>query len=141
MTKKYKNIFLSFIVVFFICLQSLYAQSSLINTVYFKTDSYTIEEKYKTILNKIAEKCNADTSFKMKIFAFSDKPGSEDYNEELSKKRAEAVYDYLNSRTHVDLTKIYYTWIGESYDAYDLHFPGAHIQKRCVDVWVQFYKK
>ena len=35
------------------------------------------------------------------------------------------------------------TWIGKSGQdvAYDLYFPSANIQKRCVDIWVTFYRK
>jgi hypothetical protein len=32
-------------------------------------------------------------------------------------------------------------WLGESGEAYDLHFRQAHIQQRCVDIWILFFNK
>jgi len=59
----------------------------------------------------------------------------------LSEKRAKAVYNYLASQTSIDTTRVYVTWLGESADIYDLHFPNAHKQKRCVDIWIQYYRE
>lgn len=59
----------------------------------------------------------------------------------LSEKRANAVYNYLASRSRIDSTNCYTTWLGESSDVYDLHFSDAHAQQRCVDMWMTFYKR
>jgi hypothetical protein len=32
-------------------------------------------------------------------------------------------------------------WPGEDSDIYDLHFPEAHAQQRCVDIMVNFKKR
>ena len=86
---------------------------------------------------------NSDTFSYLKVFGYADTKGSDDYNNILSGKRANAVYDYLTTIVKIDTTKVYVTWIGESGQdvAYDLHFQGAHIQKRCVDIWMMFYRK
>ncbi|MEP7319301.1 MAG: OmpA family protein [Panacibacter sp.] len=130
-----------FILLFFVPLQSLFAQNSLVETIYFKPNSFSIDKKYKTILNEIVAKCKADTSFSLKIFAYADTKGSEAYNDEISRKRAMSVYNYLFSHVQFDTTKAYVTWLGESNDGYDLHYPEAHLQERCVDIQVEFYNR
>ncbi|MGO8055830.1 OmpA family protein, partial [Rhizobium leguminosarum] len=83
----------------------------------------------------------SDTFGFLKIFAYSDRKGSIKYNEQLSQKRAEEVYSYLTKHFKFDTTKVYVTWLGEEIDgAYDLHFPAAHVQQRCVDIIIIFQK-
>lgn len=116
-------------------------QSGLVETIYFKSNSYTIDKKYHKTLNNIAQQLSSDTFGYLKVFGYADISGSNEYNDTLSGKRAEAVYQYLLSRSSFDTTRVYVTWIGKSADAYDLHFPSPHVQRRSVDVWVTFYKK
>ncbi len=118
-----------------------FCQSSIVETIYFKPNSFTIDKKYQKTLNIIAGMLNSDTFGYLRVFAFSDTIGSESHNGYLSEKRANAVYNYLKFRSKFDTTKVYVTWLGESDDTYDLHFPDAHKQQRCVDILVQFYRK
>ncbi|MGK2863902.1 MAG: OmpA family protein [Chitinophagaceae bacterium] len=112
-------------------------------TIYFKSNSYTIDKKYHKTLDLIAKQLSSDTFDFLKVFGYADSKGSKDYNDILSGKRATAVYNYLAARAKVDSAKLYVTWIGEEGQdvAYELHFPSANIQKRCVDIWVTFYRK
>ena len=114
-------------------------QSNQVSTLYYKTNSFKIEKKYLQILNDIGEKCASDTFSFLKIFAYADKKGTKEYNEQLSKKRANEVYNQLTQKFNIDTTKIYVAWLGEETDgAYNLHFPSANVQQRCVDVLVFF---
>jgi outer membrane protein OmpA-like peptidoglycan-associated protein len=116
-------------------------QSNVVSTLYFKSNSFKIEEKHFRSLNDIGQRCASDTFSFLRIFAYADKKGTKKYNEQLSKKRANAVYGYLTQKFNVDTTKIYMTWLGEETEgAYDLHFPSARVQRRCVDILV-FFKK
>lgn len=102
--------------------------------------------KSKTAANKrfgviIGLRCSSDTLGFLKIFAYADPKGTIKHNELLSQKRAEEVYNYLTKRFKFDTTKVYITWLGEETDAaYDLHFPAAHVQQRCVDIIISFEK-
>jgi len=121
--------------------QTTFGQSDEVKTLYFTTNSFTINNKYLPTLNNIGKKCITDSFAFLKIFGYADKKGTKQYNELLSEKRANAVYDYLTKKFSIDTTKIYVTWLGEETDgAYDLHFPAARIQQRCVDILL-FFKK
>lgn len=140
MKKKIQFIVLLFISTNFISSVS-FCQSTLVESIYFKPNSFSIDKKYKSTLNKIATQLRSDTFQYLRIFAFTDIKGTEYYNEILSEKRADAIYNYLNARTKIDTAHVYVAWLGESADIYDLHFPAAHKQKRCVDIFIQFYRK
>lgn len=129
------------IVIFLFHFSTVLGQTGLVETIYFKSNSYTIDKKYHKTLDDIAQRISSDTFGYLKVFGYADTSGSDEYNDILSGKRANAVYQYLLSRSSFDTTRVYVTWIGKSADAYDLHFPSAHVQRRCVDVWVTFYRK
>ena len=50
------------------------------------------------VLNNLVESMNKDTKAKLRIEGYTDSIGSESYNLELSRKRAQAVADYLISQ-------------------------------------------
>lgn len=118
-----------------------FAQTSETATLYFKSNSSTIEKRYFPTLDSIGQKCASDSLSILKIFTYADKAGTKKYNEQLSEMRANAVYDYLIQKFSISTEKVYVTWLGEEADgAYDLHFPSAHVQQRCVDLLVLFKK-
>jgi outer membrane protein OmpA-like peptidoglycan-associated protein len=126
-----------FILAAFFSFTHLFGQQSQVNTLFFKSNSYAIDKKYLSTLNNIGQKCTSDSFLFLKIFAYADTNGSIEHNELLSQKRAEEVYNYLTKHFKIDTTKVYITWLGEETDgAYDLHFPDAHVQQRCVDIIV-----
>jgi OmpA-OmpF porin, OOP family len=141
MNKKIFNKILLFTIMLFTYPSFGFSQSGYVATVYFKRNSTTINEKYKASLKLMATQMQSDSFIYVRIFAFTDTVGSEEYNDKLAKKRADAVYNYLNSRAKIDASKVYMTWPGETPDIYDLHFPEAHDQQRCVDIWISFYNK
>jgi outer membrane protein OmpA-like peptidoglycan-associated protein len=129
------------VTLFLLFSQAALGQSNEVKTLYFKTNSFDIDKKYLPIIDDIGQRCATDSFSFLKIFAYADKKGAKKYNEQLSKKRANAVYSYLIKKFNVDKTKIYVTWLGEeTHGAYDLHLPSARVQQRCVDILV-FFKK
>jgi len=141
MSNKYSKGILFSILTLFVFNSLAHSQSGLVKTIYFKSNSYSIDKKYHKTLDLIAKQLSSDTFNYLKVFGYADIKGSDDYNDILSGKRANAVYNYLLTHAKIDTTKVYVTWIGKSAEAYDLHFPSAHIQQRCVDIWVTFYRK
>jgi outer membrane protein OmpA-like peptidoglycan-associated protein len=128
-------------IIFLFFLKTAYSQSELFKTIYFNKNSFRIEKKYYAVLNKIAAKLTPDSSYYIKVFGFADTTGSDEYDDWISDKRSFTVYNYLLSHSKLDTTSAYVASLGKSDDAYDLHFDSAHIQKRCVDIWIVFYKK
>ena len=141
LNKNLEHFRLTQIVAILILLTPLFSfgQSTTVETLHFTSNSYKVDKKYLSSLNDIGLKCSSDTFGFLKIFAYTDTKGSIKYNELLSQKRAEAVYNYLIKHFKFDAKKVYVTWLGEETDgAYDLHFPETHVQQRCVDIIVSF---
>lgn len=119
-----------------------FGQSDFVESIYFKSNSYKPDKRYFQVLDEIGRKCSSDTFGFLKIFAYADTKGLARNNKLLSQKRAEGVYNYLAKNFQFDTTKIYVTWLGEETDeAYDLHFPHAHVQQRYVDIILIFKKQ
>ena len=113
-----------------------------VKSIYFRPGSFAIEKKYISTLDEMAALCRSDSFSFLKVFAFCDTTGSESFNDWLSEKRASIVVDYLLKGMHViDSSKIYAIGMGESADIYDLHFPDAHKQERCVDIIIYYEGK
>ncbi len=66
--------------------------------ILFATNSSTVSDASKTALRNFATnlKSNADTY--IKVVGHTDNTGQVDYNQTLSEKRAQSVYDYLMSQ-------------------------------------------
>lgn len=83
-----------------------------INQINFATNKATINSKSFSYLNKLAQLAKK-TGVKIEIRGHTDSQGSEEYNMELSRKRAEAVYKYLISKG-VEKSRLSYKYYGES---------------------------
>ena len=116
------------------------SQTQIVRSVYFTNNSFSIPEKYKPMLKQLALQCASDSCTRIKIYGYADTTGSEEYDDYLSKKREEAVYDFMLSSGKFDTALVYRDVLGKGGDLYDLHFPQAHLYHRCVDIKVEFYK-
>ncbi|XBC37952.1 MAG: OmpA family protein [Buchnera aphidicola (Floraphis choui)] len=68
------------------------------NTIYFNFNKSIINAKFSKILNKIAKFLYNNPNINIIIEGHTDKRGSEKYNIELGKRRAESVKLYLESK-------------------------------------------
>ncbi len=66
-----------------------------IPNILFEFDSFSIPEKSYTILNRINRILKRFYDFKIDILGYTDNTGSDDYNLDLSLKRAESIANYL----------------------------------------------
>jgi OOP family OmpA-OmpF porin len=66
--------------------------------VLFEFDSSVVRDEFKPELDRIADVMIADTSTQFLVWGFTDTVGTEEYNQGLSERRADAVADYLESR-------------------------------------------
>ncbi len=69
--------------------------ASIDKMIFFKFDSYEVQEKYKTTLDEIASLLKDNKSINVSIGAHTDSKSTEEYNQKLSEERAEEVANYL----------------------------------------------
>lgn len=70
---------------------------SLNQNVFFKTDDHKLDEKTKNYLTNVLFSIDDHESLVINVAGFSDSRGSEKHNMELSKKRAETIYNFFVS--------------------------------------------
>ncbi len=84
-----------------------------LNNIFFDFDKTTLKpESYKE-LNKVVDFLESNSSVSVEIAGHTDNKGSDEYNENLSQGRAQAVVDYLNSQG-IDESRIEARGYGES---------------------------
>lgn len=78
-----------------IYLQPLRVDAQLtLENIYFEFDSYDLSNKSRSELSNISKFLKAN-KIQVEISGHTDSQGLEDYNQDLSEKRAKTVYDYL----------------------------------------------
>ncbi|MFP4092613.1 MAG: OmpA family protein [Cyclobacteriaceae bacterium] len=70
-------------------------KETVLNNIFFDVDKYEIKEISEPELNKIITFMQENPEVRIAINGHTDNQGSASYNEELSAKRAKAVFDYL----------------------------------------------
>ena len=82
-----------------VMLQPLKAgQSMVLNNIFFDTDRYELDTLSKVELEKLYGLLIENPGLRILIGGHTDDVGTEEYNQLLSEKRAEAVYDFLVGR-------------------------------------------
>lgn len=89
-------------------------QVIIINNVFFDFDKYELKKESFPELNRIVALLKKNTTMKIEIAANTDNVGTEQYNDKLSIKRAEAVQAYLILKSGVDKSNIVMKHYGES---------------------------
>jgi len=69
-----------------------------VNNVFFDFDKYDLKKESFSELNRLAEFLLENEGFVVNINAYTDSVGTDEYNIELSNKRAASVVEYLVSR-------------------------------------------
>lgn len=72
-------------------------ESIVLNNIFFEFDSHALKDESKIELQKIYEFLKLNPQANIEIRGHTDNVGSNDYNKNLSVKRAEAVVEYLIS--------------------------------------------
>jgi len=67
-------------------------------TVYFYYDQYALTSNAFSVIDQVIQKMKDDPKLAVHLKGHTDMSGSEQYNSPLSKKRAQMVFDYMNSR-------------------------------------------
>ena len=92
-------------------------EHSVLNNIFFDLDSYALKEKSYTELNRVSDFLESNPGIRVEISGHTDDTGSQDYNLNLSNKRAETVYNYLIEKG-LSTEKLTYKGYGQTQPAY-----------------------
>lgn len=81
-------------------------------TIYFDYDKFEIKPEYQEYLLDIVRMIKSHSDIRVKIIGHTDSDGGEAYNDDLSKKRAHAIRDFLISQK-IDSDRIVIEYKGE----------------------------
>jgi len=108
-------------------------EHSVLNNIFFDLDSYDLKEKSYTELNRISEFLKSNPDVRIEISGHTDNTGSEEYNLDLSNKRAETVFNYLIEKGFT-LERITFKGYGQSKPA----FPNDTEENRSKNRRIEF---
>jgi|SRR5579863_3972615 OOP family OmpA-OmpF porin len=105
-------------------------------TVNFKFDQWKLSDDAKQELDKLADGVKSDKRFFIAIEGFTDRIGPNEYNQELSRKRADTVMEYLVSKHDIPVYRIQIVGLGKDKPVDDAKNRAASAKNRRVEVKV-----
>jgi OOP family OmpA-OmpF porin len=84
-----------------------------VNNIYFDYDKFELKPQEKEELNQLGKFLQTNPKAFVAIQGFTDNRGTPEYNMELSRKRAEAVADYVTKNYKLDSGRVTAMWYGE----------------------------
>lgn len=105
-------------------------------TVAFKFNQYKLSDAAMQDLDKLATGMQPDKRFVIAVEGFTDKTGSKAYNEALSRRRADAVVEYLVAKHDIPIYRIHMIGLGDEKPADEGHNREARAKNRRVEVKV-----
>jgi OOP family OmpA-OmpF porin len=97
-------------------------------------DRLTAEAQAK--LDQLAQDIQGNKRFFVAVEGFTDRTGPREYNEELSRRRADAVVAYLVSKHDVPVYRIQVVGLGPDKPLDEAHTAAARAKNRRVEVRV-----
>jgi outer membrane protein OmpA-like peptidoglycan-associated protein len=105
-------------------------------SVPFKFDKYALTPDAKQELDKIADNVKADKRFFIAVEGYTDSVGSKQYNEALSRRRADAVVQYLVATHDIPIYRIHMIGLGQEKPVDEGRNQTARAKNRRVEVKV-----
>ena len=105
--------------------------------IFFDTNSDVIRPESTPTLRDIGEMLNAHGDLALTIEGHTDSEGDDDYNLELSERRAQAVVRYLVEEYDVASNRLAAEGLGESAPVGDNSTPEGRQQNRRVELVVR----
>ena len=105
-------------------------------TIPFGFNKYTLTAKDKSDLDNLVSSASSNKRYFIAVEGFTDGTGSRQYNEALSKKRADAVVEYLVAKHDIPIYRIHMIGLGEAKPVDEGHGRAARAKNRRVEVKV-----
>jgi outer membrane protein OmpA-like peptidoglycan-associated protein len=105
-------------------------------TVPFKFNQYKLTDGAKQDLDKLAQDVQPDKRFFIAVEGYTDKTGSKEYNEQLSRRRADSVVEYLVAKHDIPIYRIHMVGLGEEKPVEEANTRDARAKNRRVEVKV-----
>jgi len=102
----------------------------------FKFDKYVLDNDAKENLDKVATDVKSDKRFFIAVEGYTDKTGSRQYNEALSRRRADAVVQYLVAKHEIPIYRIHMIGLGDEKPVDEGKTRDARAKNRRVEVKV-----
>ncbi len=103
-------------------------------TVPFKFDRYVLTSDAKQDLDRFANDVKADKRFFIAVEGYTDSVGNRSYNEGLSRRRADAVVEYLVAKHDIPIYRIHMIGLGEEKPVDEGRTRAARAKNRRVEV-------
>lgn len=105
-------------------------------TIPFAFDRYTLDAQARQELDRIAGEMKNGKRYFIAVEGFTDHTGSHQYNEALSRKRADSVVQYMVVKHDIPLFRIHMIGLGDQKPADDARNRAARAKNRRVEVKV-----
>jgi outer membrane protein OmpA-like peptidoglycan-associated protein len=103
-------------------------------TIPFAFNKYTLTEKDRQDLDNLVANAASNKRYFIAVEGFTDRTGSRQYNETLSRKRADAVTEYLVAKHDIPIYRIHMIGLGEEKPLDDGHTRAARAKNRRVEI-------
>jgi OOP family OmpA-OmpF porin len=87
---------------------------AVINNIFFDFDKSILKKESYSELDRLIKTFKENASMKIELSGYTDSIGTKAYNDKLSYKRAQAVYNYLTSKDGIAKDRIILKYYGES---------------------------
>jgi len=105
-------------------------------TVSFGFNRYKLTDEAQADLDKLATDIQSDKRYFVAVEGFTDQTGSREYNEELSRRRADSVVEYLVAKHDIPVYRIHVVGLGPDKPVDEAHTREARAKNRRVEVKV-----
>jgi len=105
-------------------------------SVPFRFNQYSLSKSAKADLDKLASEVKSDKRFFVAVEGHTDNVGAANYNESLSRRRADSVAEYLVAHGEVPIYRIHMIGLGEQNPVAAGGGRAANAKNRRVDVKV-----
>jgi OmpA-OmpF porin, OOP family len=106
------------------------------DNIYFDYDKFELKPSEKDELNQVGKFLQANPKAFVAVQGFCDNRGTSEYNMELSRRRAEAVTDYLMKNSKLDSGRVATMWYGEGNPVASNDTPEGRAKNRRVEIAV-----